>query len=418
MKARGVDYIAVLPGKKYDREDLKSFPQLVAARDEQVESRGQIQLMIALDNWRYMPLRLVDGPAGSTDRYDLEDMKFLARTQFGKRLVLLDALDASEVIPPETEDGREEKGGIQAGAQGVEERPSGSSRILDEGKTEERPDTKAGDAGSVNTTGEETSEVSRLKRATRRGFRFLSVDQEMRLREASTRARDPEGIVYRADCQAKKLCQEILTTDPMLIIVAIEVSIQNLIKEVRETIELEEGAVSKSSASPTDSNGSLSLLPHSSGSEGQFSSVKEPALPNKESESAKEPRAGRLVSNTEGAKEGAKEDHISLSSDQENRVKKAASGFTNSTEILIRNANNEARLLCQRGTYMSSASARAAIEEIVRILVDALVRCKDRKRMDEQIRIEEEWIENEVERKIKERRFEDEVSKRVMEEMD
>jgi hypothetical protein len=65
---------------------------------------------------------------------------------------------------------------------------------------------------------------------------------------------------------------------------------------------------------------------------------------------------------------------------------------------------------------MSSASARAATEEIVRVLVDALVRCKDRKRMDEQIRIEKEWIENEVERKIKERRFEDEVSKRVIEE--
>jgi hypothetical protein len=38
--------------------------------------------------------------------------------------------------------------------------------------------------------------------------------------------------------------------------------------------------------------------------------------------------------------------------------------------------------------------------------------------MDEQIRIEEEWIENEVERKFKERRFEEEVSRRVMEEMD
>ncbi len=49
-------------------------------------------------------------------------MKFLAQTQFGKRLVLLDALDAFEVIPPETEDGREEKGGIQADAQGVEEK--------------------------------------------------------------------------------------------------------------------------------------------------------------------------------------------------------------------------------------------------------------------------------------------------------
>ena len=83
LKARGVDYIAALPGKKYDQEDLRGFPQLVAAWDEQVESRGQIQLMIALDNWRYMPVRLVDGPAGSTDRYGPEDMKFLARTQIG-----------------------------------------------------------------------------------------------------------------------------------------------------------------------------------------------------------------------------------------------------------------------------------------------------------------------------------------------
>ncbi len=66
---------------------------------------------------------------------------------------------------------------------------------------------------------------------------------------------------------------------------------------------------------------------------------------------------------------------------------------------------------------MDSASARAAIEEIVRTLVDALVRSKERKEMDEQIRMEEEWIENEVERKIKEKQFEDEVSRRVMEEM-
>jgi hypothetical protein len=107
----------------------------------------------------------------------------------------------------------------------------------------------------------------------------------------------------------------------MLIIVAIEVRIQNLIKEVRETKELEEGAASKGSASPTDSNGSPSLLPRSSGSKGQFSSIREPALPNKESESAKEPQAGGLVSNTEGAKEEAKGDHTFLSSDQENRVK-------------------------------------------------------------------------------------------------
>jgi hypothetical protein len=66
---------------------------------------------------------------------------------------------------------------------------------------------------------------------------------------------------------------------------------------------------------------------------------------------------------------------------------------------------------------MSSASAMIVIEGIVQTLVDALVRCKDRKEMDEQTRMEEEWIENEVERKFKEKRFEDEVSKQVMEEM-
>ncbi len=221
----------------------------------------------------------------------------------------------------------------------------------------------------MSTTGEETSEVSRLKNATRRGFGFLSVDQEMRLREASTGARDPEGIVYRADCQARKLCQEVLTTDPMLIIVAIEVSIQNLIKEVQEMIELEEGAANESSASPTDSDGSPSLLPRSSGSEGQVNSIRGPVFPKKESESAKEPRADGLLSDTEGVKEEAKKDHTYLSSDQENRVKKAASGFTNSTEVLIRNANNEARLICQKGTHMSSASVRVATEEIARTLV-------------------------------------------------
>jgi hypothetical protein len=92
--------------------------------------------------------------------------------------------------------------------------------------------------------------------------------------------------VYRADCQAKKLCQEILTADPMLIIVAIEVSIQNLIKEVRETIELEEGAASKGSASPTDSNGSPSLLPRSSESEGQFMSLPSPTKNPKQRKSS------------------------------------------------------------------------------------------------------------------------------------
>ncbi len=112
--------------------------------------------------------------------------------------------------------------------------------------------------------------------------------------------------MYRADCQARKLCEEILTSDPMLIIVAIEVSVQNLIKEVQETNELGEGAASKGSASPTGSNGSPSPLPRSSESEGQANSIREPVFPKKESESAKEPRVDGLLSETEGVKEEAK----------------------------------------------------------------------------------------------------------------
>ncbi len=155
----------------------------------------------------------------------------------------MDALDASEVIPPETGDGLDEKDGVKTSAREDEKMPSVSIRVQEGSETGKRPGTEAGDARSKTPTEETTSEVSRLNRAVKRGFGFLSVDQEMRLREASTEARNPEGIVYRADCQARKLCQGILTTDPMLILVAIEISIQNLMKEVRETSELEIGKV-------------------------------------------------------------------------------------------------------------------------------------------------------------------------------
>ncbi len=51
-------------------------------------------------------------------------------------------------------------------------------------------------------------------------------------------------------------------------------------------------------------------------------------------------------------------------------------------------------------------------------LVDELSRCKDRKEREEQIRMEEEWIENEVEERFREKWFKNEVGKRVMSEMD
>ncbi len=188
------------------------------------------------------------------------------------------------MIPPETGDGREEKNGIQADAREVEEEPAGGDQIPHRSNTGELSVSKASSASSVDTTEEETSEVSRLKRATKRGFGFLSVDQEMRLREASAGARDTEEIVYGADCQARKLCEGILTSDPMLIIVAIEVSIQKLIKEAQETKELEEGATSKGSTNPIDSNRCTPPLPHSTGSESQVDPIRGPVSPKEESE--------------------------------------------------------------------------------------------------------------------------------------
>jgi hypothetical protein len=57
LKPHRVEYIAMLFGRECPPEDLKQFPQLAVAGDEQAERRGQIHLMIALDNWRWMPVR-------------------------------------------------------------------------------------------------------------------------------------------------------------------------------------------------------------------------------------------------------------------------------------------------------------------------------------------------------------------------
>ncbi len=227
---------------------INQCEKTVPPSEEETENLASAVLPDALSNEKESASRTTS----------LDDMKFLARTQFGKRLVLLDALDASEVIPPETGDGLDEKGGVKTSAREDEKMPSASIRVQEGGETGKCPGTETGGTRSKTPTEETTSEVSRLKRAMKRGFGFLSVDQEMRLREASTEARDPEGIVYRADCQARKLCQGILTTDPMLILVAIEISIQNLMKEIRETSELEKVTAGKSNINPIDS-GKISL---------------------------------------------------------------------------------------------------------------------------------------------------------------
>jgi hypothetical protein len=96
-----VDYIAKLPVKENPPGMFKQFPQLIDARDEQAREHNQIHLMISLDNWRWMPVRQASRLTDSQDPDDLKSVMFLAKMQFGKRLILLDALDAQEIIPPE-----------------------------------------------------------------------------------------------------------------------------------------------------------------------------------------------------------------------------------------------------------------------------------------------------------------------------
>ncbi len=61
-------------------------------------------MMIALDNWNWMPVRQASRITERQDKEDLDDVRFLARTQFGKRLMLLHSTDAYEIIPPEKDE--------------------------------------------------------------------------------------------------------------------------------------------------------------------------------------------------------------------------------------------------------------------------------------------------------------------------
>ena len=63
-------------------------------------------MMIAKDNWKWM---LVQQASRLTERQDsvkIRDKRkrLLARTQFGKRLLLLPCMEASKVVPPEEDD--------------------------------------------------------------------------------------------------------------------------------------------------------------------------------------------------------------------------------------------------------------------------------------------------------------------------
>ncbi len=131
LAARGVDYIAQLPGNEDPRKWYDRFPSLVEDRDAEAEERAPIEMMIAKDNWKWMPVRQASRLTERQDNAKITDKRLLARTQFGKRLLLLPCVEASEVVLPEEddEDGYTERG--------VSRDPMATMRMLDQEEKED-----------------------------------------------------------------------------------------------------------------------------------------------------------------------------------------------------------------------------------------------------------------------------------------
>jgi hypothetical protein len=69
LGARGVDYIAQLPGNEDPRKWYDRFPNLAEARDVEAEEKAPIEMVIARDNWKWMPVRQA---SRLTERQDKE----------------------------------------------------------------------------------------------------------------------------------------------------------------------------------------------------------------------------------------------------------------------------------------------------------------------------------------------------------
>ena len=96
------------------------------ARDTEAEKKAPIEMMIAQDNWKWMPVRQASKLFERSHDKKVKNKRVQARTQFGKRLLLLPYVEASEVIPAEEEDDDEyvEKG--------VSKEPTVSAEVLEE----------------------------------------------------------------------------------------------------------------------------------------------------------------------------------------------------------------------------------------------------------------------------------------------
>ncbi len=131
LGARGVDYIAQLPGNEDPRRWYNRFPNLAEAWDVEAEEKAPIEIMIGRDNWKWMPVRQASRLTERQDKEKTRDKKLLARTQFGKRLLLLPCVEASEVIPPEED---EEEWYTE---KGISKDPTATTRMLDQEEKED-----------------------------------------------------------------------------------------------------------------------------------------------------------------------------------------------------------------------------------------------------------------------------------------
>jgi hypothetical protein len=114
------------PRRWYDK-----FPGLAAARDTEAEEKAPIEMMIAQDNWKWMPVRQASRLTERRDDTKVKDRRVLARTQFGKRLLLLPRVEASKIIPPEEDDNDEYT------ERGVSRDPTAATRALDQEEKED-----------------------------------------------------------------------------------------------------------------------------------------------------------------------------------------------------------------------------------------------------------------------------------------
>jgi hypothetical protein len=131
LGARGVDYIAQLPGNEDPRKWYDRFPSLAEVRDVEAEEKAPIEMMIAKDNWKWMPVRQASRLTERQDNAKIRDKRLLARTQFGRRLLLLPCVEASEVVPPEEDDED------WCTERGVSKDPTATTRMLDQEEKED-----------------------------------------------------------------------------------------------------------------------------------------------------------------------------------------------------------------------------------------------------------------------------------------